>query len=95
VIAYTCKYSAISVVLIEIFQHNQQYDTLLPVSPCTHKWKAGIAYSDPRIYTLPKSMSLWLQSLMFVIDTLRFNIVDFSKIADRKQASKRTEQNLK
>jgi hypothetical protein len=26
------------------FQHNQQYDTLLPIIPCTHKLKAGIAY---------------------------------------------------
>jgi hypothetical protein len=24
------------------FQHNQQYDTLLPILPCTHKLKAGI-----------------------------------------------------
>jgi hypothetical protein len=29
---------------IEIFQHNHQYDTLLPIIPCTHKLKAGIAY---------------------------------------------------
>jgi hypothetical protein len=28
----------------KIFQHNQQYDTLLPVTPCMHKLKAGIAY---------------------------------------------------
>jgi hypothetical protein len=27
------------------FQHNQQYDTLLPIVPCTHKLKAGITYS--------------------------------------------------
>ena len=27
---------------IKIFQHNQQYDTLLPVTPCMHKLKAGI-----------------------------------------------------
>jgi hypothetical protein len=26
------------------FQHNQQYDTLLPIVPCKHKLKAGIAY---------------------------------------------------
>jgi hypothetical protein len=26
------------------FQHNQQYDTLLPIPPCMHKLKAGIAY---------------------------------------------------
>jgi hypothetical protein len=26
------------------FQHNQQYDTLLPIIPCTHELKAGIAY---------------------------------------------------
>jgi hypothetical protein len=26
------------------FQYNQQYDTLLPIIPCTHKLKAGIAY---------------------------------------------------
>jgi hypothetical protein len=44
VIAYTCKYWNISVVFIEIFQHNQQYDTLLPIIPCRHKLKAGIAY---------------------------------------------------
>ena len=25
-------------------QHNQQYDTLLPIPPCTHKLKAGIPY---------------------------------------------------
>jgi hypothetical protein len=30
-----------------IFQHNQQYDTLLPIIPCTHKLKAGIAYCGP------------------------------------------------
>jgi hypothetical protein len=30
---------------IELFQHNQQYDTLLPITPCPHKLKAGIAYS--------------------------------------------------
>jgi hypothetical protein len=36
IIAYTCKYGNISVVLavfIEIFQHNQQYDTLLSITP--------------------------------------------------------------
>jgi hypothetical protein len=32
------------VVFIEIFHHNQQYDTLLPIIPCRHKLKAGIAY---------------------------------------------------
>jgi hypothetical protein len=31
-------------VFIEIFQHNQQHDTLLPITPCAHKLKAGIAY---------------------------------------------------
>jgi hypothetical protein len=36
--------SVVSTVFIEIFQHNQQYDTLLPVTPCAHKLKAGIAY---------------------------------------------------
>jgi hypothetical protein len=61
VIAYTCKYwniSVVSAVFIEIFQHNQQYiisiykfnillyDTLLPVTPCAHKLKVGIAYSS-------------------------------------------------
>jgi hypothetical protein len=47
VIAYTCKcwnISVVSVVFIENFQHNQQYDTLLPIIPCRHKLKAGIAY---------------------------------------------------
>jgi hypothetical protein len=30
--------------------YNQQYDTLLPIPlPCTHKLKAGIAYSIPAI----------------------------------------------
>jgi hypothetical protein len=29
---------------IKIFHYNQQYDTLLPVTPCMHKLKAGIAY---------------------------------------------------
>ena len=32
------------VYFIKISQHNQQYDTLLPVAPCMHKLKAGIAY---------------------------------------------------
>jgi hypothetical protein len=52
VIAYTCKYwniSVVSVVFIEIFQHNQHYDTLLPIIPCRHKLKAGIACSHPGI----------------------------------------------
>ena len=35
-------------VFIEIFQHNQQYDTLLPVTPCAHKLKAVIAYCIER-----------------------------------------------
>jgi hypothetical protein len=38
------------VVFIEIFQHNQQYDTLLPIIPCTHKLKAGIAYSSASLF---------------------------------------------
>jgi hypothetical protein len=33
----------VSAVFIENFQHNQQYDTLLPTTPCAHKLKAGIA----------------------------------------------------
>jgi hypothetical protein len=37
------KYLGCLAVFIEIFQHNQQYDTLLPVTPCAHKLKAGIA----------------------------------------------------
>jgi hypothetical protein len=43
-----CKYwniSVVSVVFIENFQQNQQYDTLLPIIPCRHNLKAGIAYS--------------------------------------------------
>jgi hypothetical protein len=40
VIAYT---SVVSAVFIEIFQHNQQHDTLVSVTPCAHKLKAGIA----------------------------------------------------
>jgi hypothetical protein len=58
VIAYTCKYwniSVVSVVFIEIVQHNQQYDTLLPIIPCRHKLKAGIAYSEKIC-----KQSLWL-----------------------------------
>ena len=27
----------------EIFQHNQQYDTLIPIAPYTHKLKVGIS----------------------------------------------------
>jgi hypothetical protein len=48
------KHGMIAIINIEIFwlfmqfiqnvQHNQQYDTLLPVTPCMHKLKAGIAY---------------------------------------------------
>jgi hypothetical protein len=44
----------VAIVNIEIFwlfrqfiknlQHNQQYDTLLPITPCMHKLKAGIAH---------------------------------------------------
>jgi hypothetical protein len=47
VIAYTCKYwniSVVSAVFIDIFQHNQQYDTLLPVTPRVRKLNGGIAY---------------------------------------------------
>jgi hypothetical protein len=33
-IAYICKYWNVSAVFIEIFQHNQQYNTVLPVTPC-------------------------------------------------------------
>jgi hypothetical protein len=43
---YTCKYwniAVVSAVFIENFKHNQQYDTLLPIIPCAHKLKAGIA----------------------------------------------------
>jgi hypothetical protein len=40
----------VSAVFIEIFQHNQQYDTLLSIIPCTHKLKAGIAYYVWKIY---------------------------------------------
>jgi hypothetical protein len=40
----TLNISVVSVVFIEIIQHNQQYDTLLPIIPCRHKLKAGIAY---------------------------------------------------
>jgi hypothetical protein len=29
-----------------MFQHNQQFDTLLPITPCAHKLKDGIAYYD-------------------------------------------------
>jgi predicted component of type VI protein secretion system len=31
-------------IFIEIFQHNRQYDTLLPIIPFRRKLKAGIAY---------------------------------------------------
>jgi hypothetical protein len=51
---WPCKHGVIAIVnikifwlfrqFIKIFQHNQQYDTLLPVTPCMHKLKAGIAY---------------------------------------------------
>jgi hypothetical protein len=33
----------VSAVFIEMFQHNQQYDTLPPITPYLHKLKAGIA----------------------------------------------------
>jgi hypothetical protein len=32
-----------------IFQPNQQYHTLLPITPCVHKLKAGIAYNTPTL----------------------------------------------
>jgi hypothetical protein len=31
-------------------QHIQQYDTLLPITPCTHKLKVGIAYFECILY---------------------------------------------
>jgi hypothetical protein len=34
------------------FQHNQLCDTLLPITPCTHKLKAGIAYSIEQFNTI-------------------------------------------
>jgi hypothetical protein len=38
------KYSVFTWSPFLFFQHNQKYDTLLPIAPCTHKLKAGIAY---------------------------------------------------
>ena len=46
----------ISAVFIEIFQHNQQHDTLLPLTPCVHKLKAGIAYVE-RAGSMARSMT--------------------------------------
>ena len=48
--AVTCKHGVIAytefvnIEIFRLFRHNQQYDTLLPVTPCKHKLKAGIAY---------------------------------------------------
>ena len=47
-------------VFIEIFQHNQQYDTLLPVTPCAHKLKAGIANSTREHDAVPRQSSMYL-----------------------------------
>ena len=63
VIAYACTYTNISVVsavFIKNFQHNQQYDTLLPVTPCVHELKAGIAYcAVPQRIDQCYSLSQW------------------------------------
>jgi hypothetical protein len=34
------------------FQHNQQYDTLLAITPCADKLKAGIAYCTLHLFIL-------------------------------------------
>jgi hypothetical protein len=39
------------------FQHNQQYDTLLSIIPCTHKLKAGIAYYGARLWWAMQKLS--------------------------------------
>jgi hypothetical protein len=38
--------------LFLFFQHSQQHDTLLPITPCTHKLKAGIVYFRHHGFTL-------------------------------------------
>ena len=67
-IAYACKYwniSVVSVVFIENFQHNQHHDTLLPIIPCRHKLKAGIAYwAETRAKNFPLT---WLFVRLYII----------------------------
>ena len=44
------------------FQHNQQYDTLLPPPPSlsAHKLKAGIAYLQSVLHMHADCTSIWL-----------------------------------
>jgi hypothetical protein len=47
--------------LFLFFQHNQQYDTLLPITPCMHELKAGIAF--------------YLNALLFPGNSPRFKLL--------------------
>ena len=51
-------------VFIEIFQHNQQYDTLHPITPCMHNLKPGIAN-----YLLPSLILCMCSQLLNIIST--------------------------
>jgi hypothetical protein len=68
VITYACKYwnicSVVSAVFIDIFQHNQRYDTLHPITPCMHKLKPGIAN-----YLLPSLILCMCSKLLNIIST--------------------------
>jgi hypothetical protein len=49
--------------LFLFFQHSQQHDallTLLPITPCTHKLKDGIAYNKKKFYQLR-----WMNNVIF------------------------------
>jgi hypothetical protein len=39
------------------FHHNQQYDTLLPILPCTQKLKPGIAYWNWELHVVKQFSS--------------------------------------
>ena len=53
-VSYDSLYLFVSVVFYWNFSANQQYDTLLPIIPCRHKLKAGIAYSVRRFLSITK-----------------------------------------
>jgi hypothetical protein len=62
------------------FQHNHQCDTLLPIVPCTHKLKAGIAYfvgdfvfpTDANDELVHKSIESFFRSKQFQVFCMSF-----------------------
>ena len=58
------------------FQHNQQYDTLLAITPCAHKLKAGIAYCTLHLFILVLGQSLnFLWPFIGLLHALHFGLL--------------------